>query len=468
MHKLILFELNEVPVRILDYYREMRPNSWISRHYNKLEKHQSFSENIGHLSPWNTWPTLHRGVSNEKHFISDFNQDLKEIDEAYPPIWKLLTDHKIRVGIFGSLHSYPLPKDFEKYAFYVPDVFSPSSECHPKQVSLFQDINLKLSRKSARNVDNSIPIRDGLRLGLKSRELGFKLSTLTSVASHLLSERSQRWKTVRRRTYQSVLAFDVFYKLLNKNKPDFVTFFTNHVASSQHRYWAALFPDDYENLKFDKDWIATYSNEILFTMDEADKMLARTADFVNKNPDYKLILSSSMGQNAVESEPIETQLYITDHEKFMTIFGVSKSDFVVKPAMLPQFNYEFTEAVSERIAGLLEQLTINGGKLSFRDLGHCRFSIDLGQQNLKEVNITFNGKRLPIDETGMTNVEIEDRSAATAYHIPEGHLFIYHPGNKTATNHETLVPTCEIVPTILRNFAIPVKDYMAKPALLLD
>ena len=32
MDKIILFELNEVPIRIINYYCKMRPNSWIAKH----------------------------------------------------------------------------------------------------------------------------------------------------------------------------------------------------------------------------------------------------------------------------------------------------------------------------------------------------------------------------------------------------------------------------------------------------
>jgi hypothetical protein len=464
MNKLILFELNEVPIKIMDYYRTMRPDSWIAKNFDRFNKFESYSENIGHLSPWNTWPTLHRGVSNEKHLISDFNQNLQEVDREFPPIWKILSDHKIGVGVFGSLHSYPLPDSYKDYAFYVPDVFSPSGECHPKYIELFQNINLKLSRESARNVDRKIPFVDAIKLGLKSGKFGFKAGTISEIGSHLVSERFSRWKTVRRRTYQSVLAFDVFYKLLSKNKPDFVTFFTNHVASSQHRYWAALFPTDYENLKYDQDWINTYSNEILFTMDKADEMLAKLGKFVNRYPEYKLVIASSMGQNAIESEPLETQLYIVDHEKFMACFGIAKSEFQIKPAMLPQFNYEISVGKINEFKTRLSSAKINQSSISFRDLGNNRFSIDLGHQNLKMVEFSIGDNTFNLSDCGLKNVEIEDKSNATAYHIPEGHLYVYHPTNSATlgNHHAELVPTCELVPTILANYGIGEKDYMKK------
>lgn len=461
MDKIILFELNEVPIKIIDYYRKLRPQSWLAKNMGQMKKFETYCENGGHISPWNTWPTLHRGVTNQEHFISDFNQDLSEVDKTYPTIWKILAQHNIKTGVFGSLHSYPPPETQGHYSFYVPDVFATGSECFPKNVELFQDINLRLSRKSARNVDSAIPYKDMFRLFGKIGSLGFQGSTMKDVASHLVQERTNRWKTVRRRTYQTVLSFDVFFKLLKKEKPDFTTFFTNHVASSQHRYWAAVFPDEYEDLKYDEEWIATYENEILFTMGKADDMLRKLAQFVDKNPAYKLMITSSMGQEAVESEPIETQLYVTNHETFFKQFGLDANEFEFLPSMLPQFNYFVKDATAFKRQ--LDTLKVNGKQVQYREMGEGRFSIDLGQQNLKTTAIELNGKAIALEDSGMKNVVIEDKSSATAYHIPEGHCYIYHPSMSSSAVHEEQVSTRELLPTLLENFGVPIPAYAVKP-----
>lgn len=281
--KIILFELNEVPVRILDYYCAARPQSWLAKSMNKRVNYETFMPNRGHLSPWNTWPSFHRGVSNEKHFLSDFNQDLSEVDKEFPPIWKKLADNGVSVGVFGSLHSFPVPSDQGNVKYHVPDVFAPSSECIPESVSLFQEINLALSRESARNVNGRVPVKEAAQLALRFRQLGFRFSTVTDVIGQILAEQSDKWKTTRRRTYQTVIGFDVFFKLLQNHRPDFTTFFTNHVASSMHRYWAAAFPSDYQDFKFSDDWVKTYDDEILWTMGKADRMLETLGAFVSES-----------------------------------------------------------------------------------------------------------------------------------------------------------------------------------------
>lgn len=441
----------------------MRPNSWIAKHIGNFKKFETYCENGGHISPWNTWPTLHRGVTNDKHFISDFNQDLAEVDKAFPPVWQILAENKVKTGVFGSLHSYPPPETQGHYSFYVPDVFATGSECFPKNVELFQDINLRLSRKSARNVDSSIPYKDMLKLFGKIGSLGFKAATMKDIGSHLIQERQTPWKTVRRRTYQTVLSFDVFFKLLKKEKPDFTSFFTNHVASSQHRYWAAVFPTEYKDMKYDQEWISTYENEILFTMGKTDEMLQKLAGFVNKNPEYKLVITSSMGQEAVESEPIETQLYVTNHDAFFNLFGIAPNDYEFLPSMLPQFNYFVKDA--QGFKQQLDTLKINDKSVYYRDLGEGRFSIDLGQQNLKSTTIELAGKAIPIEDSGLENVVIEDKSSATAYHIPEGHCYIYHPSFQKSEISKEQVSTQEIMPTLLQNFAVDIPDYAKKPSI---
>ena len=424
--KVILFELNEVPKKILDYFIHSRPQSWLARTQGSRIYYDTYMPNVGHLSPWNTWPSFHRGVANDKHFLSDFNQDTSEVDLEFPPIWKVLAEGGASVGVFGSLHSFPVPGDLRNVSFHVPDVFAPASDCIPEDVSVFQEINLALSRESSRNVNGRIPVREAAKLALSFRRLGFRLSTATDVLGQLLAERTDKWKTTRRRTYQSVISFDVFFQQLSKSKPDFVTFFTNHVASSMHRYWAAAFPEDYGKLKFSNDWIDTYEDEVLWTMQKADEMLERLGKFVDDNPEYVLVCASSMGQEAVECEPTETQLYIEDHQKFLKNLGLNAGDCDVLPAMVPQFNYRISDKAQE-FEETLKQTTINGDAIQFRRAESGFFSIDLGQRNLSVVNLEVKGQTVLYENSGLKNTVIEDMSSASAYHIPQGHLWSYHP-----------------------------------------
>jgi hypothetical protein len=71
--KVILFELNEVPYKVIHHFCKLYPESNLAKVLSKGRKYETYAEDQGHLSPWVTWPTVHRGVTNEKHLflISD-------------------------------------------------------------------------------------------------------------------------------------------------------------------------------------------------------------------------------------------------------------------------------------------------------------------------------------------------------------------------------------------------------------
>ena len=103
---LIIYELNEVPKKIIDYYVKIKPDSNLNKLIIKGTFIETTTDDIGELHPWSSWPTVHRGVDNSMHKIKFINQNL-EIAKNYPPIWELLIKEKISIGIFGSLQSYP-------------------------------------------------------------------------------------------------------------------------------------------------------------------------------------------------------------------------------------------------------------------------------------------------------------------------------------------------------------------------
>ena len=74
-------------------------------------------------------------------------------------------------------------------------------------------------------------------------------------------------------------------------------------------------------------------------------------------------------------------------------------------------------------------------------------------------------KVIPIEHSGLENVEIQDKSNSTAYHIPEGHFFVYHPSYGKSEISREQVSTQQIMPTILENFAVQVPGYAQKPNL---
>jgi len=468
--KIILFELNEVPVRIFEHFCRAHPESELARRIPECLKYETYTEDKGWLEPWITWPTLHRGVANGRHGIADFGQDISEQDHDFPPIWKILAGRGVTAGVFGSLHTYPMPEDLTNYSFFVPDTFAAGSECFPGNISAFQEFNLRLARESARNISTRVPWKATLNLLAKMPGLGFKMQTAMDVGRQLLAEQKHPWQKTRRRSFQTVLAFDIFMKHLEDSRPGFATFFTNHVASSMHRYWAAVFPGDYEQFEYTEDWVQTFQNEIDFTMGKFDQSFGRLAAFVEQNPEYQLWIATSMGQAATRAKPCDSQLYITDPKRFMSALGVKPAEWSKRPAMLPQMNVVVTEGKVAAFREGLKALFVDGVPIHFREAENGFFSIDLGQEGFltKPQIAQFAGRDVPFAELGIKPVEIDDKTHSSAYHIPNGTLLIYDPADRSPKPGYTQISTVEIAPTILQNYSIQVPSYMQSPVPLVS
>jgi hypothetical protein len=459
--KIILLELNEVPWRVLNVYCQKFPDSFIAKTLPLCYKFETHTPDEGSLSPWKTWPTFHRGVNDKKHEIADFNQDLTKVDLMYPPVWSILQKNGVKTGVCGSLHSFPPPKNFRDYVFYIPDPFAQNEQAHPEYIESFQRFNLQMSRESSRNVSASFDPKAALSLLFKSVKLGLRFKTFLALSNQLLLERKSPWIKTRRRTYQMVLAFDIFLKQLKTAKPDFSTFFTNHVASSMHRYWVATFPEDYPSVDIEKEWMDTYKNEIFWTMSIFDQFFKELVQFVNKNPEYKIIVASSMGQAATTADLLKSQLYVDNKEVLFSKLSLEEKDYTTVPCMFPQYNIKVVADKIEAFKKAIDGLTVLGHKVSYRLADDGFFSIDFGQKNIEEGAIELNGKKMLFKEIGLGNLIIEDQSGTTAYHIPEGILLIFDPKDLSLKTEIVKIPSTQVTPGILSNYNVEIPSYMA-------
>lgn len=468
--KIILFELNEVPWRIVDDHVARSPGGVLATVLRRSRQYVTVAPDSGHLSPWRTWPSLHRGVPDDLHLIGDLGQDRTAADEAYPPMWSLLHDQGASVGVCCSLHSSPPPHDMESYAFYLPDAFAADDRAHPRVLSGFQAFNLAMTRSSARNVDTSISWSDAARVLASSPALGIRPQTYAAVAAQLVAERRRPHRRARRRTLQSVLALDVFMRQLRRTTPDFSTFFSNHVASSMHRYWAAAYPADYVELGLDDQWLATYRDEVPWAMGAAERMLGRLVAFADAHPEYQVWTASSMGQGATMARSLETAVYLVDLAAFMRRLGIPDGAWQPRPAMLPQTNVAVTDDLADSFAHRLSELRLGGKPLHHRRDGSF-FAMDFGHPNLHDrpTPVRYQGERHQLAGFGLKAVEIEDRSGTTAYHVPEGVLFVYDPRRDVSPAElaagRPRISTLEIAPALLEAFGVPRPDYMAPVSL---
>ena len=466
--RFILFELNEVPLRVVRHFAERNPTSAFTRMLDRGRHWTTVTPDQGHLSPWITWPTLHRGVSSAEHGIGALGQDVAAVDRKFPPVWKILAATGRRVGMFGSLHSYPPPDNLDAYEFYVPDTFAAGPEAKPAELAAFQQFNLHMVDRSGRNVSGELPVKQALPFLLRSLPAGIRPATMAKVARQVASERIWRHRTARRRTIQSLLAFDLFLAQLQSKKPEAAFFFTNHVASSMHRYWPATFTGDYSATKWSAEWVQRFSGEVDYVMAEADQMLAELVAFADRNPDYVVLVASSMGQAAVDeaNRQISTEVLLRDMSKFLAAIGV-EGGWQRRRTMEPTYTLAFDEESSADacLAGLA-RVKIAGRPIDYRRLDVHGIEFVLGHSNISDddLTITVGNRSVAPADVGIANVPIEDEVGAAAYHIPEGMLLAYDPRSDwSQAGGAEPVSTTRIAPTLLELQGVRPPSYMDRP-----
>ncbi len=423
---LILYELNEVPWRVIDWYVQKRPYSAFAELLKSAKTFTTVTKDEGELHPWTTWPTLHRGVYNNRHNIRFINQDLTEAN-AYPPIWETLKKSGKNVGVFGSLQSYPPAQN--GYAFYVPDTFSPGCETFPEEYSAFQRFNL---RQTQQDGAQAAPVKIDSSVAndvLKMMKVGLSVSACITLAIHILKERFNPLYRVRRSVLQGIVAFDIFKHALNKTKPEFCTFFTNHVAGMMHRYWKYTFPDDFGyTLSTDTDKF--HAGNIEYAMDVADAQLAYLMKYVDSVKGM-LILASSMGQEAIDRGEYFGEWRIKDVPKFLSSIEW-QAPVQNMLAMQPDFNFSFdSDEDAEKFLQVVAGLTDSEGESIWKRSKRILSTVNLGLGASKdaitagEITFTFPGKasrQIKIQELG---IELLNRDPGTGYHQPYGSLFLY-------------------------------------------
>ena len=459
---MIVYELNEVPKKLFEFYAAAFPNSAFSKLLKEARCFETETADVGSLSPWVTWPTMHRGVPNTDHEISDLGQDLSPVNKEFPEVYELLASQGVKVGVFGPLHSYPLPNDLANYAYYVPDTFAAGSECFPNTLSAFQRFNLSMVKASGRNVSMGIAVKDCVSFLKTAYAMGLTLDTTGKLGLQLLQERFNSDRVVRRRTSQVEIAFDLFYHQQLTTHPDISFFFTNHVASSMHRYWPTVFPNDYAEGKFDKQWLSKWASEIPHAVKVANYQLGKLIQYCEEHQ-KDLVVCSSMGQGAVKDvKRVKSQVLITNINKLLEYIGCDRSEWEPRLSMAPQvvikpLSLSFNDKLTR-----LNKVLINGEKIQhfITSTGDVRFEIKL--YDVDHLSIIDNGTQISNEALGVSSVNLQDGANAYAYHIPEG-ILLYLKGSKTKrkTNRGfEKVSVLDFTPSLLQYFDQPIPFYM--------
>lgn len=474
----ILFEANEVPKRLVDDHVARRPDGALAKIVGVGRFYETRCDDEIELDPWISWPSLHRGVNDAAHRVLHLGQSLDWADREYPPVWRLLHGAGVRVGVFGSLHSSHTPPDARDYEFYVPDFFAAEAFAHPQSLLPFQEFNLVMTRRSARNIDPGLPVREAARFGASALANGLSVNAMAKIGAQLAEERITPTRKIRRRNIQGVIGTDLFLSLLRQRRPQFSTFYTNHVAAAMHRYWGAYFTGDYgaEN-PMGEDWIAKYRDEVPHAMDVLDDMLGKVLAYVEDSDDTVLMLASSLGQAAIqEARPTDGFTTIVDVDRLMAFLGFEPGQYRTANAMAPCISIDLDPDIAGDFEEKLIRTKIMGAEPVRDEREIAPLSYDIKNGRSAHLYFYFEGQRpegdivtgnraAPLEEAGLGFFIHEDNVACSAHHIPEGILGVYDPSaDGRAANGASEISTLDIAPALLRNFGADVPGYMKADA----
>lgn len=465
--KLIVLEINEVPYRVIDSFVADNPDSKWASVLKRSAKFIAATPDQIQLHPKLSWQTFHRAVPDVEHGFVEYNQKDAPGKDKYPPVWDLIRNGGKRIGVGASIGSYPMPEDENNIDFYLADPFAPTFETVPEYLGSFQRLNNLAVQRSGRNVrKGGFGLGQVMDLVINLPRLGITPTTIARTVSQLINERRDSTRIVRRRNIQALMTFDVVFKQIKKNKPDFSTIFANHVAASMHRYWAAKFVDDYEVNRMPQAWRDTYGGEIDNAMHEADYMMGRLDKFVKDNPEYSVMVLASMGQAAIEHEVIHNQLIIGDFDAFMQSLGFSSDEYEKLTGMEPEYVVEFpTPELLERFKQVTDGTLINDQKPVVKPSSDRQCAFLVFQNNLDIENITVGNRQVPLTEAGLVIDEIQDMSGSTAQHVAGGCCFVFngHSDLNHLSSLDTEYDLVAVTSSILSALDIETQPYMKKP-----
>lgn len=465
--KIVVFEINEVPNRVIDSYIEQNPNSNWAKVVKKSARFTAATPDTIKLHPKSSWQTFHRGVADHEHGIVEYNQTEADGKPTYPPVWELVRDAGKNIGVGASIGSYPVPEKTENVSFYLTDPFAPTFETVPPYLGSFQQLNNMAVQRSGRNVrKGGFGFAEVSSFLMNLPRLGITVSTMFKIAKQLVSERLNSARIVRRRNVQALMSFDVVFQQIKNTKPEFSTVFANHVAASMHRYWAAKFPNDYDENKMPEEWRKTYSGEIDAAMHEADYMLGKLDKFTKANPEFTVIVLASMGQEAIEHEPTHNQLIIGNFDAFMGSLGFAKDEYEKLTGMEPEYVVKFNNSDGvEKFKEVCSKIDINGKKPLVKPINENQTGFLVFQNNIEIDSINVDGKTVSLEEAGLVIDKIQDMSGSTAQHIPGGCCFVFNSVTNMSA-HSNLAEDINLVAvtsSILSALDIESEDYMEAP-----
>ena len=443
--KICIIEVNEVPQQVWKKYRDAFPNSAVAGFFDEGKSYQTLADDVevDDLYPSQTWASLNTGLPYSDHKIHWYNDPKPDLNLFW---WHQAAVDGKSVGLVNVLHSSPLNHLARqaKYSFIVPDCFAPDCKTLPAKFESFQKLNIQLTKKNGRASVSGLADLLGLATQALTKPASFGVSIFTIWQSLRAIPKIMRSRE-RLRSLQFPPLASIFYRLVRKENPDVAVMFTNHIAATQHRYWYALFPDDYTEKLYSQSWINKYHLDILDAVALFDAFLAQLMAFC-KTSDRILILVSSMGQHAnskLKREAVAAaNWYFRLDSPLALVSMVLGGELKVRfeGGMIPQYTYSFDNSLAADTASskLRAWVAENDALFGAVDVNETKVTLSVKVQNRVE-SLWVRGAQVAIAEFGFVELEIDDHHSGR--HQPQGILAIWNDRFDTLFSSKSTPPS---------------------------
>lgn len=428
--KICVVEVNEVPLRVWKKYSEGSPNSAVAKFFDQGKHFSTLADDVevDVLYPSQTWASLNTGLPYSDHKIHWYN-DPKPDPKLF--WWHQAAVAGKAVGLVNVLHSSPLNHLTREanYSFVVPDCFAPDCETLPASFESFQEFNIQLTKRNGRASVSGLSDLLGLAAQSLTKPTSFGVSVFTIWQTLRALPKIVRSRE-RLRSLQFPPLASIFFRLVRQQDPDVAVMFTNHIAATQHRYWYALFPEDYAEKLYSQEWVNKYRNDIMDAVGLFDAYLAPLMTYC-KSSNRILVLVSSMGQHANQKLKRDSVAaanwdFRLDAPLKLTSVVLGKNVKVqFAGGMIPQYTYSFEDsATAESASGQLRTWVAENDSLFGEvDVNEAKLTLTVKVKNRVD-SLRVRGAQVPIGDFGFAELEIDDHHSGR--HQPQGVLAIWN------------------------------------------
>jgi hypothetical protein len=457
--KVLLVEFNEITWRFVDPLLKKGALPTFAKFIaGGVRGAPRATEDDDNLDPWISWTSLYTGRPQEEHGVRFLEQPPETVQG--PRIWDMAVDAGKKVGVFGSIMSWPPRTDIN--GFWVPSTFSPTAETWPEHLSPVQDLNLSATRAHTPLAGKQKSTK--LSMVFQLRKLGLRISTLARIASFFVRSRinsRRKWEKV---SLQPIVNLDFFERLYKTHRPDFATFHSNHAAHYQHRYWRSHDPAPFLTKPSD-DERKTYGGAIEYAYRVADEVLARLWALADDNT--VVIVASGLGQQPYVVEEFKAGrqvVRIRDIHQIIELCGV-KGYCAPLSMMAPQWNLTIPDAAkrsqAEDVLRTAWYRDPSTRLLAFETVGDT-INVNVWQKNLKPLDLSAPccfpkaaNKTFALGEI----CAAQDATPKEGYHDPVGFVAINGPGIRSGVELNACT-NLDFVPTMLYLMGLPSPSYL--------